>query len=62
MKTEKYLVTKEKIQHYFNWSESTLNRRIREGVIKEYRLGGSRPYYDLREIENSFQAVENKNP
>lgn len=49
--------TRDEVLKRFGWSESTLIRREREGAVKPYRIGNSRPYYNVAEIEAKFEPV-----
>lgn len=58
----KNFVTKEELKQRFTWSESTFRRREAEGLVQPYKLGNSRPYYDLNEIVNKFAPVAKVKP
>lgn len=56
-RVEMEFVTKEQVKKHFRWSESTFRRREAEGLVQPYKLGNSRPYYDLNEIASRFTPV-----
>ena len=51
------LVDRKYVMKLMNWSETTLWRREREGVIPPaIRLGGGHPRWRLRDLEAAIEA------